>query len=201
MTSSRDYRLPGWLIPVTTGLLAALSAAGGTFALWHDASRPTPEFIGTGHLAITALADPVWQDTSHPVPQEIDPTDFHVRRGDSLRVSIPVETTLDGTNLAAQLTVQLAADAALPAGVQANYQLLDARGTPLTPGALPLNTLSPVPIIDGTHYTVRIDLDFTGSQEVPVPSPKTDRPPADPLATLDGIDVVIHQVRDGNDAS
>lgn len=187
MTSSRDSRLPGWLIPLATGLLAALSAASGTFALWHDTAQPVAEVIRTGHLAITELADPVWQDTSHRVPREIDPADFPIRRGDTLQVDIPVKTTLDGTNLTAQLAAQLAEDAALPTGVRAHYQLLDAHGTPLTAQTLPLGQTSAVSLVHGAHYTVRVSLDFTAYHDDA------------PLAMLHGIDVVIHQVRDGND--
>lgn len=189
MTSSRDRNTPGWLIPVAAGLLAALSAAGGTFALWHDEARPGPEFISTGRLGVTALAEPVWQDTSNGAPQGINPETFRVRTGDTLRVSIPVETTVDGTNLTAQLAVQLAADATLPAGVHASYTLHDAAGMVLTPTGLALGEVTDVTPDDGAHYTVHLDLDFTDYSET------------EQLTAFRGIDVIIAQVRDEADAS
>ena len=193
-----------WRMPLLAGtaLVAGLTAAGGTFALWTADSGRDPVTITAGDLQIEAGGEAVWTETSADVaaaPHPIDPETFLVRQGDTIRVSYAFTTHVQGENMLGQIEVDWADAPDLPSGVTGTYTLQDAASTELATADLG----TAVTLDDAAHqlaaddagrtdtYTLAIDLDFADLD---------DRFGADSpmqLADLGIFDVELHQVRTG----
>ena len=192
-----------WRMPLLAGtaLVAGLTAAGGTFALWSAESGRDAVTITAGDLDIDA-GEAVWTETSSDVaaaPHTIDPETFLVRQGDTIQVSYQFTTHLQGENMLGQIEVDWADAPDLPSGVSGSYTLRDASSTELATAALGTATA----LDDAAHqlaaddagradtYTLTIALDFAGLP---------DRFGADSpvqVADLGTFDVELHQVRTG----
>src|SRR5699024_2411580 len=110
-----------WRTPLLAGtaLLAGLTAAGGTFALWNADAGPDGVRITAGDLDISD-GGAVWQETSPDVadaPHTIDPETFLVRQGDTVEASYDFTTYLQGDNMLGRLEVGWSHPAELPTGV------------------------------------------------------------------------------------
>lgn len=194
-----------WRTPLLAGtaLVAGLTAAGGTFALWTADSGPGAVTITAGDLDIEPHGEAVWTETSADVataPRTIDPTTFLVRQGDTVEVAYGFTTYLQGDNLVGQLEVDFSDPASLPGGVSASYTVYDAAEQPLAPPAVlgtattfddPSQQLAADDSGRTDSYTLVISLDFTGMAD------RFSAESAVQLTDLGGFDVELHQVRTG----
>ncbi len=195
-----------WRTPLLAGtaLLAGLTAAGGTFALWTAQTGLAGATITAGDLDIQAVGDPVWEETSADVvgagAHLIDPQNFLVRQGDTFDVTYHFTTHLQGDNMLGQLEVDWSDAADLPPGVTGTYSVLDATGTPLgSPTALGAelrldDTTQQLDTDDAgrtDHFTLVISLDFADLDD------RFGAGSDVQLADLGTFDVELHQVRTG----
>lgn len=192
-----------WRTPLLAGtaLLAGLTAAGGTFALWHADTGPDGVQITAGDLDISDGGGAVWQETSADVadaPHTIDPETFLVRQGDTVEVTYQLSTHLQGDNMLGQLEVGWSDPATLPTGVSGSYTVYDATGAALAP-ATALGTATELADQQletddagrTDDFTLVVSLDFAGLDD------RFGAGSTPQLADLGWFDVELHQVRTG----
>lgn len=195
----RKPRSSGWPLWITLGVLAALGAAAGSFALWNqDVRWPQAHFVTSGDLRVTATDEPVWKETSPDVttePRIIDPEEFRIRAGDSVSVDFPFEVELSGENLRSKLLVTWETDTRIPDAVFGRYSIYDEHGSELTDSATALGTETELELTpaqsdsDSATYTVRVHLDFAGLDD------RFGEDSVDQLSDLGDLNVELHQVR------
>jgi len=148
-------RAPRWLVLSAAGLLVAGGAAGITYALWGDGASAAAGVIRSGTLDLQLTGYPTWAETS----SDVAPVDRHsgtvdasltvdhlTTPGDTITITQPFTTVLDGDNLAARLTVGWA-NGSVPVTVggrvSATYRVTMPDGT--TSAATPLGTAVTMP--------------------------------------------------------
>lgn len=191
-------RLP---VLVGAGLLTGLLLTGGTFAFWNDDDEGALGQITAGNLDIQLVGETVWNETSGDVevPQrDLDPMQFLVRPGDSVRITQNFTTTLQGENMLAVLGINWADDGAdLHDDVTATYVVLDndggESGTALVGQPVELPAIAADNDGRTDQFTLQIDLTFAdtegsdrfGSEDTPV------------VADLGTVVIGLEQVREG----
>lgn len=162
-----------WRLPLLAAgvLLAGTAVGSGTMALWKTTGTAAPAAIVSGDLDVTA-GETTWRETSPDVTDSgrtIDPDTFLVRQGDSVAMTQDFTTHLTGDNMVAGITVTWPDPAALPDGVTASYEVLDATGNRLGEPApigteTTLDDPSELLVTDDAgrtdDFSVRVTLDF-----------------------------------------
>ncbi|HLS25637.1 MAG TPA: hypothetical protein VK063_07175 [Beutenbergiaceae bacterium] len=195
-----------WRLPAlaASGLLTGLLLAGGTLTLWTADTAGAVGTVVSGDLRIDLSGPPRWDETSTDVEapqQDLDPAAFLARPGDTVELTQAFDVALTGDNMRAGTTVRWSHPADLPAGISAEYVILDAADQPLIPST-PVGTQADLPTLvsdnDGRteQYTLQVALSFAADGE--------DRfGPQAPvvLADLGTIELLLEQIRTGDGAT
>lgn len=206
-TSTSPPRPRGrWHLPAlaASGLLTGLLLAGGTLTLWTADTAGAVGAIVSGDLRIDLDGPPRWDETSTDVQapqQDLDPAAYLARPGDTVQLTQAFDVALTGDNMQARTTVRWADVADLPAGISAEYVLLDAADQPLIPSTA-VGTPAELPILVADNhgrtdqFTVQVEVSFAAEGE--------DRfGPQAPvvLADLGTIELLLEQIRTGDGAT
>lgn len=190
-------------LPILAGsaLLAALLAAGGTFALWDNSGDLGDVTLTAGDLDISDIAGPMWEQTSDDVnnPGIIDPRDFKVRQGDTFTVTYDFTTELQGDNMLGELSVDWSDPQNIPDGIDATYMLYDDGDRELLDSPADVGSSA---VLSDEHlqadnagrsdeFSLVVSLDCDGLADRFGPESDTQ------TADLGTFDVDLHQIRDG----
>lgn len=190
-------------LPILAGsaLLAALLAAGGTFALWNNSGDVGDVTLTAGNLDISDIRGPEWEQTSDDVdnPGPINPHDFKVRQGDTFTVTYDFTTELQGDNMLGELSVDWSDPQNIPDGIDATYMLYDDGDRELLDGPADVGTsaaLSDEHLQAGNagrsdEFSLVVSLDFDGLADRFGPDSDAQ------IADLGTFDVDLHQIREG----
>ena len=192
-------RSSAWPLWITLGVLAALGAAAGSFALWNqETAWPQAHFMTSGDLRVTETGNPMWKETSPDVttaPRAIDPAEFHIRAGDSVSVDFPFEVILSGDTIRGKLLVDWESDTRIPDAVFGRYSVYDQNGTELTGSATVLGAATEFDLTpsesgsDTASYTLQVHFDFAGLDD------RFGTDSVDQLSDLGDLTAELHQVR------
>lgn len=188
-----------WAALAVAAVAVALGAAGGTYALWSDGDPAALPQLRAGDLDI-ALGVATWHETSPDVaapPRTIEVADFLAAPGDVVVLSQEVVTTLEGDNVAGQLTVRWGdRQAQLPDGVAATYQVHDRSGavTRKVPVGAPANL--PAPPEGRATWTVTVEFVLDAEADPHYADGPASRAPV-PFAHVGDLVVDLRQVRPG----
>lgn len=153
-------------------LVAAMAVGGGTAAVWTTVSQ-TPETIFTAGNLDIAAGERTWKETSADVANvgvPIDPATFLIRQGDTVTMSQPFTTALQGDNMIGKISVDWTDASSIPNGVSATYDIRDASGqavggTRNLGEPLTLDTADELLVTDDEgrddDFTVTVSLDFS----------------------------------------
>lgn len=198
---SRAPSSRGRAVLAAGALAVALSAGGGTHALWSDqdaAGHGPAAVLRAGHLDV-ALGRAAWSETSPDVvgtPRSIDPATFLAMPGDTVVLRQNFATTLTGDNITAELSVRWSRGADVPEGVSATYRIHGDATAPTDP--VPVGQRVVLPQLPAGERPWNVQVTFAldpGSHvhyaEDPIPARLTT------LADLGDMEIELRQVRSG----